>query len=74
MCFFAWEALWEKILTIDQLQKRGFSLANRCHLCFEDEETVEHLLLHCVKTRVLWDMFSLFWIMWLTRGQLGKPS
>ena len=53
MCFFAWEIIQGNILTNDQLQKRGFSLANRCHLCLEDEETMEHLLLHCVKTRVL---------------------
>ena len=24
MCFFAWEALWGKILTNDPLQKKGF--------------------------------------------------
>ena len=34
ICFFAWEAIWGKIITNDQLQKRGFSLANRCYLCF----------------------------------------
>ena len=48
---FTWEAIWGEILTCDQLQKRGFTLANRCHLCLEEEETMDHLLLHCVKTR-----------------------
>ena len=32
--FFAWEATWEKVLTLDQLERRGWSLANRCFLCY----------------------------------------
>ena len=36
--FFTWEAIWGKILTIDQLQRRGFTPANRCYLCHESEE------------------------------------
>ncbi|RVX09127.1 putative ribonuclease H protein [Vitis vinifera] len=61
----AWEASWGKVLTQEQLQRRGFSLANRCFLCLPEEETVDHLLLHCIKTRVLWNLlFSLFGISW----------
>ena len=45
--FFAWEAAWGKALTLDLVQKRGWSLANRCFMCFENEETIDHLLLHC---------------------------
>ena len=26
--FFAWEATWGKVLTLDQLKRRGWSLAN----------------------------------------------
>ena len=33
--FFAWEASWGKVLTLDQLKKRGRILANRCFLCCE---------------------------------------
>ncbi|RVX21268.1 putative ribonuclease H protein [Vitis vinifera] len=47
VAFFAWEASWGKVLTQEQLQRRGFSLANRCFLCLSEEETVDHLLLHC---------------------------
>ena len=47
MGFFAWEASWGKVLTLDQLKKRGRDLANRCFLCGKDEETIDHLLLHC---------------------------
>ena len=31
--FFAWEATWGKILTLDRLKKRGWQLSNRCFLC-----------------------------------------
>ena len=65
VAFFAWEASWGKVLTQEQLQRKGFSLANRCFLCLSEEETVDHLLLHCVKTWVLWNLlFSLFGISW----------
>ena len=35
------------MLTLDQLKRRGFSLANRCPLCGMNEENIEHLLIHC---------------------------
>ena len=46
--FFAWEAVWGKILTLDKLQRRGWYLPNRCYLCGRDEESVHHILLHCL--------------------------
>ncbi|RVW48620.1 Transposon TX1 uncharacterized 149 kDa protein [Vitis vinifera] len=59
--FFAWEASWGKVLTQDQLKRRGWFLANRCFLCCDDEETINHILIHCPKARVLWNLvFSLF--------------
>ena len=45
--FFTWEAAWGKALTLDLVQKRGWSLANKCFMCLEEEETIDHLLLHC---------------------------
>ena len=51
--FFAWEASWGKVLTLDQIQKRGWALANRCYLCHINEESIDHLLIHCVKARAL---------------------
>ena len=66
VAFFAWEASWAKILTLEQVQRRGYSMANRCFLCLSEVETVDHLLLHCVKTRVLWNLiFSLFGVAWV---------
>ena len=64
--FFAWEATWGKALTLDLIQKRGWALANKCFMCLEKEETIDHLLLHCTKTRVLWDLlFNLFGLSWM---------
>ena len=49
VAFFAWEASWGKVLTLDQLQRRGHSLANRCFLGLSKVEMVDHLLLHHAK-------------------------
>ena len=51
LSFFAWEALWGKVLTLNCLQKRGCALSNRCFLCQMFEGSIDHLLLHCEKTR-----------------------
>ncbi|RVW80825.1 putative ribonuclease H protein [Vitis vinifera] len=66
LAFFAWEATWGRILTIDRLQKRGWQISNRCYLCGSDEENVSHLLIHCTVARVLWGMtLSLFGAQWV---------
>ena len=58
--FFVWEVWWGKILTMDQLKKRGYSLASRCPFCGQKEEDMEHLLIHCPKVWELWTtLFSL---------------
>ena len=51
--FFAWEASWGKVLTLDQLKKRGWTLANRCFLCYAEEESIDHILIHCTNARVI---------------------
>ena len=56
VAFYAWEATWGRVLTLDRLQKRGWQLPNCCFLCGCEEETVNHILIHCIVVRVLWDI------------------
>ena len=56
IAFFAWEAAWGKVLTLDRLQRRGWQLPNRCFLCGCEEETINHILIHCTVVKVLWDI------------------
>ena len=51
---FAWEAWWGKVMTLDQIKRRGFNLANRCPLtplCGKDEENVasRNSLFYCLE-------------------------
>ncbi|RVW44331.1 hypothetical protein CK203_071026 [Vitis vinifera] len=55
-----------RILTIDQLKKRGWTLLNKCFLCKKEEELADHLLLHCTKIGILWQLvFFLFVVEWV---------
>ena len=44
------------MLTLDQLKKKGYALPYRCVLCRGDEETVDHILVHYLEARMLWDV------------------
>ena len=52
---FAWEATWGKVLTLDQLKPHGMTFANRCFMYEEEEEeeTIDHLLIHCKSVKML---------------------
>ena len=52
--FFVWTAVHGQILTLDNLMVRGRILVNRCCMCHRNEETVDHLLLHCPIAHSLW--------------------
>ncbi|RVX21022.1 hypothetical protein VitviT2T_011245 [Vitis vinifera] len=66
VCFFAWEATWRRVLTLDRLQRRGLQLPNRRFLCGCEEESVNHILIHCTVVRVLWDIvFGLVDVKWV---------
>ena len=71
--FFSWEASWNKILTIDQLKRRGWDTPNRCCLCKEKEETSDHLILFCKKATMLWSLiFSLFGVQWILHTKIKR--
>ena len=39
---------------------------NRCYVCQMHEELINHILLHCAKTRTLWELFfTLFGVQWM---------
>ena len=41
-------------------------MVNRCNLCKESEESIDHILIHCAKTRELWIfLLALFGVTWV---------
>jgi hypothetical protein len=63
---FVWMAVCSKILTLDNLGRRGMVVVNRCWLCVMEGELVDHIL-HCVAASGLWNAFfarfGLCWVM-----------
>lgn len=53
-----WLVYHKKIMTSDNIRKRGVLGPSRCHLCEVQEETMEHLLKRCIFTSWLWDIFA----------------
>ncbi|CAN1227357.1 hypothetical protein LINGRAPRIM_LOCUS1168, partial [Linum grandiflorum] len=57
VCSFTWQASLNSITTIDNLRRRGMIVPNRCALCYNSEESVSHLLLHCCFSTEVWERF-----------------
>ena len=50
----------------DMLKRRNFRGQSRCSMCLEEEEIVDHLLVHCRWVSSLWDLsLSLMGINWV---------
>jgi hypothetical protein len=65
VAFFIWSAAWGRILTCDNLMRRGYTMAGWCCMCQCAEETVDHLLIHCSAIQPLWSfVFRAFHIHW----------
>ena len=68
---FLWILLQNKILTLDNLQKRGINVVNRCSLCKEDYEDRDHLFLNCTYSQKVWSTILNFWsIAWVHRNNI----
>jgi hypothetical protein len=66
VAFFVWTAALRKILTHDNLRRRGIVVVEWCVMCKKHGESVDHLLLHCDVARVVWSFFySLFGVEWV---------
>ena len=51
---FVWLAIRNRCWTADRLQKRGLPYPDRCPLCDQEEETIQHILTSCVFARQFW--------------------
>ena len=52
---------------LDQLKQKGRHFANRCPLCSEDVENVDHMLLLCRRLEIYGPFFCSLW------DHLGSP-
>lgn len=60
---FCCVARFEKILTVDNLKKRCHILMNGCLLFLVEEESPNHLLIHCnFSTRIWAEILNIFWL------------
>ena len=66
---FGWLVWQGRILTGDNLCKRGFMGPFRCNICCQDLESVEHLFFNCPIIMQLWRLFSIH-----IMGPLWAPS
>ena len=55
-----WHDVWCRE---NQLKRRECMIPNRCYMCKEEEETMDHILLYYLKAVILWQLnFTLFGI------------
>lgn len=51
---FLWLASWNRCWTADRLQRRGLPHPDKCPLCDQQAETIDHMLHGCVFAREIW--------------------
>lgn len=54
---FVWIVLHRKVLTVDNLRKRGWSGEESCVFCLDVSETVDHLFVECQCIKALLSRF-----------------
>ena len=66
MTFFVWTVALGKYLTIDNLRKRKIWILDWCYMCKCNDESVDHLFIHCPVVMDLWSMvLGLFGVSWV---------
>ena len=83
VAFFVWTAALGKYLMIGNLRKRKVWILDWCYMCKRNDESVDHLSLHCPFAMDLWSMvlglFGVSWVMprtvlglcWCWQGSFG---
>ena len=61
-----WEATWGRIMTLDQLKRRGWKIPNRCYMCKEEEEMIDYIHLYSLKAG-----FAFFGVHWVMHYSVG---
>lgn len=51
---FGWLLMHNKILTVQNLKKRGFQLPGICYMCWKQDETAHHMFNECGNTREIY--------------------
>ncbi|CAL1388326.1 unnamed protein product [Linum trigynum] len=54
ICTFLWIVFHKRLLTRDNLKKRGIQLPSRCPLCEKAEENPNHLFINCSFSKEVW--------------------
>ena len=69
--FFVWIAAWVKILTGDNLRRRGFSIVDWCYMCRYIGEIVDHLMIHGKRAYLSWSfVVRTFAVSWVLQGRV----
>jgi len=68
--FFAWTLMHKKILTANNLMKRGWTDDPICKLCTNDQETPTHLCKDCPFTKEVWELIKI----WFSLTDLSSIS
>ena len=56
-----WTLVHGKILTSENLEKRGIEGPFRCPLCCDNKETILHLFFECNYAKIVWSMLTEPW-------------
>lgn len=66
-------ALKDACLPQDSLKRRKFHQPNRCYMCLNSSESVNHLFLHCPVASEIWSMYlSLFGLQWVIPSSIRE--